>query len=129
MQVHHTTDGSTVVIRAEVLIIDQHKEVVGLADNCDKELLAWRERHLSFPLFMTPAAYLGVTHNTVLIETRIEVEDNIFVSVADVEMKCARLRSHTSDVDYSSRFKIFQLPKVSYRINKVTCLTFLMHTR
>ena len=111
---HHIRDWSSELISAEVLVIHQHKETVGLTNDCDKKLLSLGEWHFPLSLFLAPVTpHSAVADYAVFIEARIEVEDNIIriVSTADVKMKPARLRRHTSDVNHPPGLKIVQLQK------------------
>lgn len=112
IQVYHSSNGNTEIVFAEVLVIDKHQETAVLTNNRDNKLLSWSEWHPPFSLFLTPVAtYPGVANHTVLIKARVEVKDYVIssFSTVEVEIKPARVRCHSSDIDHFTRLKIWQL--------------------
>lgn len=81
--------------------------VLRIADDLDFERLAGLEREAALLLFMTPATALArVAHSLALIETRVEVKDNVSTVVraaqqVEFESGCIVVRS-TADVDHTT---------------------------
>lgn len=97
---------------AEMLVIDQNTEGVGLRNDGNGEFLARLETHASVPFFMPPASpEPAVSHNAALIEPWVEMEEDVIwrVSAEDVDSKSARIWGNPTKTDGLSISKVIKL--------------------